>query len=90
MRPATATWDGSSSKHSLETLKEPKRTTSGATKVSGGVADVGVSAFGVMTIAISVTFLTLFRLLDLQRASSVDRCPPLSRQARAGTTSRTA
>ena len=54
---------------SLDTLKDhADDITSGAAKVSGGVADVGVSAFGVVTLAISVTFLTLFGLIDLPRA----------------------
>jgi predicted PurR-regulated permease PerM len=35
--------------------------------VSGGVADVGLSAFGVVTVALSVMFLTLFGLVDESR-----------------------
>jgi predicted PurR-regulated permease PerM len=38
--------------------------TSGVAKVSGGVADVGVSAFGAVTLVLSVMFLTLFGLID--------------------------
>jgi predicted PurR-regulated permease PerM len=37
------------------------------TKVSGGVADIGVSAFGAMTLLFSVLFLTLFGLVDAPR-----------------------
>ena len=37
------------------------------TKVSGGVADVGVSAFGAVTLFFSVIFLTLFGLIDEPR-----------------------
>jgi predicted PurR-regulated permease PerM len=41
--------------------------TSGLGKASGGLADVGVSAFGVVTLVFSVTFLTLFGLVDEPR-----------------------
>jgi predicted PurR-regulated permease PerM len=41
--------------------------TSGVARVSGGVADVGVSAFGAVTLVLSVMFLTLFGLIDEQR-----------------------
>ena len=41
--------------------------TSGVAKVSGGVADVGLSAFGVVTLVLSVMFLTLFGLIDEPR-----------------------
>jgi predicted PurR-regulated permease PerM len=41
--------------------------TSGLGKASGGLADVGVSAFGVVTLIFSVTFLTLFGLVDEPR-----------------------
>ena len=41
--------------------------TSGLGKASGGLAHVGVSAFGVVTIVFSVTFLTLFGLVDEPR-----------------------
>ena len=54
---------------SLDTLKDhANEITRGAANISGGVADVGVSAFGVVTLATSVTFLTLFGLTDLPRA----------------------
>jgi predicted PurR-regulated permease PerM len=53
---------------SLETLsKNAGEITSGVAKVSGGVADVGVSAFGVVTLVLSVMFLTLFGLIDERR-----------------------
>jgi predicted PurR-regulated permease PerM len=39
-------------------------------KVSGGVADVGVSAFGAITVVFSVLFLTLFGLIDEPRLRS--------------------
>jgi predicted PurR-regulated permease PerM len=42
----------------------------GVGKVSGGVADVGVSAFGAVTLVISVLFLTLFGLIDEPRLRS--------------------
>jgi predicted PurR-regulated permease PerM len=38
--------------------------TKGAGKVSGGVAHVGISAFGTVTLVFSVIFLTLFGLID--------------------------
>jgi predicted PurR-regulated permease PerM len=41
--------------------------TSGLGKASGGLAHVGVSAFGVVTLIFSVTFLTLFGLVDEPR-----------------------
>jgi predicted PurR-regulated permease PerM len=54
---------------SLGTLQEHTGDiTSGAAKVSGGLADVGVSAFGVVTLIFSVTFLTLFGLVEMPRA----------------------
>ena len=54
---------------SLETLRDHVgEITSGVGKVSGGVADVGVSAFGAVTLVFSVTFLTLFGLIDAPRA----------------------
>ena len=37
----------------------------GAKRVSGGVMDIGVSAFGAITLAVSVVFMTLFLLVDL-------------------------
>jgi predicted PurR-regulated permease PerM len=44
--------------------------TSGLGKASGGLAHVGVSAFGVVTLVFSVTFLTLFGLIDEPRVRS--------------------
>ena len=41
--------------------------TKGVATVSGGVADVGVSAFGAVTLFFSVIFLTLFGLVDEPR-----------------------
>jgi predicted PurR-regulated permease PerM len=53
---------------SLDTLKSHSREiTGGVAKVSGGLADVGVSAFGAVTLVFSVTFLTLFGLIDEPR-----------------------
>ena len=53
---------------SLDTLREhASDITSGVAKVSGGVADVGVSAFGAVTLVFSVIFLTLFGLIDEPR-----------------------
>ena len=53
---------------SLETLSQhASEITSGVAKVSGGVADVGVSAFGAVTLVLSVMFLTLFGLIDEPR-----------------------
>ena len=53
---------------SLETLAQhASEITSGVAKVSGGVADVGVSAFGAVTLVFSVMFLTLFGLIDETR-----------------------
>jgi predicted PurR-regulated permease PerM len=53
---------------SLETLKSHSGDiTNGVARVSGGLADVGASAFGAVTIAFSVTFLTLFGLIDEPR-----------------------
>jgi predicted PurR-regulated permease PerM len=44
---------------SLDTLSQhASEITSGVAKVSGGVADVGVSALGVVTLVVSVMFLT--------------------------------
>ncbi len=57
--------------NSLDTLRDHAGAiTGGAAKVSGGVAHVGISAFGVVTFAISVTFLTLFGLIELPRTLS--------------------
>jgi predicted PurR-regulated permease PerM len=41
--------------------------TKGVASVSGGVADVGLSAFGALTLFFSVIFLTLFGLIDEPR-----------------------
>jgi len=50
---------------SLDTLtKHAGEITSGASRVSGGVAHVGISAFGAITVVFSVIFLTLFGLID--------------------------
>jgi predicted PurR-regulated permease PerM len=50
---------------SLDTLaKHAGEITRGAGKVSGGVAHVGISAFGAITVVFSVIFLTLFGLID--------------------------
>jgi predicted PurR-regulated permease PerM len=52
----------------LDTLREhASDITSGVGKVSGGVADVGVSAFGAVTLVFSVIFLTLFGLVEEPR-----------------------
>ena len=52
----------------LDTLKEHAGDiTKGVGTVSGGVADVGVSAFGAVTLVFSVIFLTLFGLIDAPR-----------------------
>ena len=53
---------------SLDTLsRHSGEITNGVAKVSGGVADVGVSALGMVTLVFSVMFLTLFGLMDEQR-----------------------
>jgi predicted PurR-regulated permease PerM len=53
---------------SLDTLAQHAgEITNGVTKVSGGVADIGVSAFGVVTLFLSVLFLTLFGVVDEPR-----------------------
>ena len=46
--------------------------TSGVGKVSGGVAQVGVSAFGAITLVFSVIFLTLFGLIDEAPCAGLD------------------
>jgi predicted PurR-regulated permease PerM len=52
----------------LDTLREhASDITNGVGKVSGGIADVGVSAFGAVTLFFSVIFLTLFGLIDEPR-----------------------
>ena len=53
---------------SLDTLRQhASDIASGVGKVSGGVAHVGVSAFGAVTLVFSVIFLTLFGLVDEPR-----------------------
>ena len=55
--------------NSLDTLrKHASDITGGVAKVSGGVAHVGVSAFGAVTLIFSVVFLTLYGLIDERRA----------------------
>ena len=50
---------------SVDTLREHAGDiTTGVGKASGGVVDVGVSAFGAVTLFFSVIFLTLFGLVD--------------------------
>jgi predicted PurR-regulated permease PerM len=50
---------------SLETLRSHAGDiTKGVSKVSGGVAHVGLSAFGAITLVFSLVFLTLFGLID--------------------------
>jgi predicted PurR-regulated permease PerM len=57
--------------NSLDTLKSHAGDIAGGVgKVSGGVVDAGVSAFGLVTLVVSVTFLTLFGLIDLPRVRS--------------------
>jgi predicted PurR-regulated permease PerM len=54
---------------SLDTLRSHAGDiTAGVSKVSGGVAQVGVSAFGAVTLVLSVIFLTLFGLMEQSRA----------------------
>ncbi len=56
---------------SLDTLRDhADAITGGAAKVSGGLTHVGISAFGVVTFVLSVTFLTLFGLIELPRTRS--------------------
>jgi hypothetical protein len=45
-------------RHGPEVLQ--KQIVGGVKRASGGLAHVGVSAFGVLTLAVSVTFMTLF------------------------------
>ena len=53
---------------SLDTLQQHTGDiTKGVSKVSGGVAHVGVSAFGAVTLVFSVVFLTLYGLIDERR-----------------------
>jgi predicted PurR-regulated permease PerM len=56
---------------SLDTLQSHASDMSnGVAKISGGLAQVGVSAFGAVTLVFSVTFLTLFGLIDEPRVRS--------------------
>jgi predicted PurR-regulated permease PerM len=56
---------------SLDTLRQHGGDiASGVGKVSGGVADVSVSAFGAVALVFSVLFLTLFGLIDEPRLRS--------------------
>jgi predicted PurR-regulated permease PerM len=51
--------------NSIETLKaHAGDISSGVAKISGGFLDVGTSAFGAVTVVFSVTFLTMFGLID--------------------------
>jgi len=53
---------------SLDTLrKHASDITMGVGKASGGIAHVGASAFGVVTVSLSVIFLTLFGLIEEPR-----------------------
>jgi predicted PurR-regulated permease PerM len=55
--------------NSLDTLKQhSSEIVGGVGKVSGGVAEVGVSAFGAVAVFFSVVFLTLFGLVEEPRA----------------------
>jgi predicted PurR-regulated permease PerM len=55
--------------NSLDTLQAHVSDIAGGVgKVSGGVAQVGVSAFGAVTLVFSVIFLTLFGLIEAPRA----------------------
>ena len=57
--------------NALDVLKaHTSEITSGLGRVSGGLARVGVSAFGAVTLVFSVTFLTLFGLIDEPRVRS--------------------
>jgi predicted PurR-regulated permease PerM len=54
--------------NALDVLKQhTSDITGGLGQASGGLAHVGVSAFGVVTLVFSVTFLTLFGLIDEPR-----------------------
>jgi predicted PurR-regulated permease PerM len=48
-------------------VRHTNEITSGVAKVSGGVADVGLSAFGAVTLFFLVIFLPLFGLMDEAR-----------------------
>jgi predicted PurR-regulated permease PerM len=53
---------------SLDTLREhASDLTTGVSRLSGGVAHLGVSAFGAVTLVLSIVFLTLFGLIDEPR-----------------------
>jgi predicted PurR-regulated permease PerM len=57
--------------NALDVLKaHTSEITSGLGRASGGLARVGVSAFGAVTLVFSVTFLTLFGLIDEPRVRS--------------------
>jgi predicted PurR-regulated permease PerM len=57
--------------NALDVLKaHTSEITSGLGRASGGLARVGVSAFGAVTLVFSVTFLTLFGLVDEPRVRS--------------------
>ena len=57
---------------SLDTLEShASDITAGVAKVSGGLAHVGVSAFGAVALVFSVTFLTLFGLIDEPRVRAL-------------------
>jgi predicted PurR-regulated permease PerM len=57
-----------SQSNSLDTLRaHAGDITNGVGKVSGGVAHLGVSAAGAVTLLLSIVFLTLFGLVDEQR-----------------------
>jgi predicted PurR-regulated permease PerM len=57
---------------SLETLRDHSGDiVDGVAKASGGAAQVGASAFGVLTLGVSATFLTLFGLIDAPRVQSM-------------------
>src|SRR6185436_390651 len=58
-----------SGSNSLDTLRNhASDITTGVARVSGGVAHVGISAFGAVTLVFSVVFLTLYGLIDEKRA----------------------
>ena len=55
--------------HSLDTLRShASDITKGVGKASGGIVRIGASAFGAVTLALSVIFLTLFGLIEEPRA----------------------
>jgi predicted PurR-regulated permease PerM len=64
---------------SLDTLRNhASDITKGVGKASGGIARVGASAFGAVTLALSVIFLTLFGLIENRARAGLDRQPALS------------